>query len=58
MSYDYILLMLCTFVAPALGIVLFLGVAAVLYVFVFWNGRPMNKLLLRLADEVEPGESS
>jgi hypothetical protein len=53
-SYDYILLMLCVLVAPALGIVLFLAVAAVIYVFAFWNGRPNDKLLLRLVDDVEP----
>jgi ABC-type protease/lipase transport system fused ATPase/permease subunit len=52
-DYDQILIMLCLFVAPASGIVLFVGVAALLYVFAFWNGRATNKLLLRLADEVE-----
>jgi hypothetical protein len=58
MSYDYILLILCVLVAPALGMVLFLGVAAVLYVLVFWNGRPVNKLLFRLLDEAESSRSS
>jgi|SRR5690349_20667970 H+/Cl- antiporter ClcA len=58
MSYDYILLTLCTSVAPALGIALFVGAAAVSYVFAFWNGRPNDKLLLRLADEVEARRSS
>jgi hypothetical protein len=49
-DYDQILIMLCLFVAPASGIVLFVGVAALLYVFAFWNGRATNKLLLRLAE--------
>jgi apolipoprotein N-acyltransferase len=57
-SYDYILLMLCVLVAPALGVAFFLAVAAVIYVFLFWNGRPSDKLLLRLVDEVEPGGST
>src|SRR5678815_1136865 len=57
-SYDYILLMLCVLVAPALGIFFFLAVAAVLYVFAFWNGRPNDKLLLRLIAEAESGRSS
>jgi hypothetical protein len=57
-AYDQILLLLCVLVAPALGIVLFLGLAAVLYVFLFWNGRPNDKLLLRLVDEVESRGSS
>jgi hypothetical protein len=52
-SYDYLLLMLCVWVAPALGVLLFLGLAAILYVFLFWNGRPNDKLLLQLVDEVK-----
>jgi hypothetical protein len=52
-AYDQILIILCIFVAPASGIVLFVGLVAFLYVLAFWNGRPINKLLLRLADEVE-----
>jgi hypothetical protein len=52
-AYDQILIILCVLVAPASGIVLFVGLAAVLYVLAFWNGRPPNKLLLRLADEIE-----
>jgi len=50
---DQILILLCLLVAPVSGIVLSLGVIAVLYAFAFWNGRPVNKLLLRLAGEAE-----
>lgn len=57
MAYDHILLAICVWVAPALGIVLFIGLGCVLYVFRFWNGPRINKLLLRLADEVEARES-
>jgi len=52
-AFDHLLLILCLLVAPFTGIAFFIGVAALLYVFAFWNGRPINKLLLRLADEVE-----
>jgi hypothetical protein len=52
-AYDQILIILCVLVAPASGVVLFVALAAILYVFAFWSGRPTNKLLLRLADEVE-----
>jgi hypothetical protein len=52
-AYDQILIMLCLFVAPVSGIALFVGLTAFLYVLAFWNGRLINKLLLRLADEVE-----
>jgi hypothetical protein len=55
-AYDQILLILCVLVAPASGIVLFVGFAAILYVFLFWNGRPTNKLLLRLVDQIEQGK--
>jgi ABC-type multidrug transport system permease subunit len=51
-AYDQLLLILCVWVAPASGIVLFIGATAILYVLAFWKGRPTNKLLLRLADEV------
>ena len=57
MDYDHILLAICVWVAPASGIVLFIGLAGISYAFRFWNGRPMNKLLLRLADEAEARES-
>jgi hypothetical protein len=50
---DQILMMLCLFVAPVSGIVLFVSLTAFLYVLAFWNGRPINKLLLRLAEKVE-----
>jgi len=52
-AFDHLLLILCLLVAPFTGIAFFIGVAALLYVFAFWNGRATNKLLLRLADEVE-----
>jgi hypothetical protein len=50
---DKILIVLCLLVAPLSGVALFVGLAAVLNVFAFWNGRPTDKLLLRLAEEVE-----
>src|SRR5437868_2615994 len=52
-AYDQILLILCVLVAPASGIVLFVGLVAIVYVLLFWNGRPTNKLLLRLVDHIE-----
>jgi len=52
-AYDQILIILCVLVAPASAIVLFIALAAILYVLAFWNGRPTNKLWLRLADEIE-----
>ncbi len=50
---DQILIILCVVIAPLSGIALFVGLAAILYVYAFWNGRPINQLLLRLADEGE-----
>jgi uncharacterized membrane protein YgdD (TMEM256/DUF423 family) len=55
---DRILVLLCLFIAPTSGIAFIAGLAVISYVFAFWNGRPMNKLLLRLVDEVESCGSS
>jgi hypothetical protein len=52
-AYDQLLLMVCVLIAPASAIVLFVGLAAILYVFAFWKGRPTVKLLLRLTDEIQ-----
>jgi hypothetical protein len=52
-AYDQLLLMVCVLIAPVSGIVLFVGLATILYVFAFWKGRPTHKLLLKLNDEIQ-----
>ena len=52
-AYDQLLLMVCVLIAPVSGIVLFVGLASILYVFAFWKGRPTDKLLLKLTDEIQ-----
>jgi hypothetical protein len=48
---DKLLLLLCLFVAPVCGVVLFLGAVSVGYTLAFWKGRPVLKLLLHLIEE-------
>jgi hypothetical protein len=49
---DQILIMICILAAPVAGILLFVSLAAVWYALVCWNGRPTEKLLLKLAKEL------
>jgi hypothetical protein len=52
-AYDQLLLVLCVLISPVSGVVLFVSLAFILYVFALWNGRPIDKLLVKLANEVE-----
>lgn len=49
---DQILIIVCILAAPASGILLFLSLSAILYTFAGWKGRPTEKLLLKLAKEL------
>lgn len=54
---DQILIIICIFGAPISGILLFVSLAAALYAILCWKGRPTERLLVKLAKELDLAQS-